>query len=73
MELNKLIMPLFYGGMLNRSGLRMGAVFKQKISNGTKRYHLGHSSVKPDLKYPRAAAAVFGGNSPKSVERMNVI
>lgn len=54
MEPSKLVTPLFYAGMFNRSGRRVGAVFEREISNRTKRYRLGRSARKPDLEYPCA-------------------
>ncbi len=50
----KIKKPLFYGGMFNREGHGMRAVFVKDISNGTDTFHLWQSAGQPDLSYPRA-------------------
>lgn len=54
MEPNKLMTPLFYGGMFNREGRRMRAAFVREVSDGTQTYRLWRSAGRQDLEYPRA-------------------
>lgn len=54
METSKLMKPLFCGGMFNREGRRMRAVFVRSVSNGTQTYRLWRTAGKPDIEYNRA-------------------
>lgn len=54
METSKLMLPLFYDGMFNRSGRKMRAVLEKEVSDGTQTYRLWRSAGKPDLDDPRA-------------------
>ena len=54
MEPNKMMIPLFYGGMFNREGRRMRAAFVREVSDGTQAYRLWRNAGKQDLQYPRA-------------------
>lgn len=54
MEPNKLMTPLFYGGMFNREGRKMRAAFVREVSDGTQTYRLWRSAGRQDLEYPRA-------------------
>lgn len=49
----KLMKPLFDGGMFNREGHRMRAVFLKEVSDGTTAYRLWRKDGKPEVEYPR--------------------
>lgn len=49
----KLMKPLFDGGMYNRTGRRMRAVFIKEVSDGTTTYRLWRKDGKPEIEYPR--------------------
>lgn len=46
--------PLFCGGMFNRDGKKMRAVFEREITAGEKTYRIWRKAGNPDIKYPRA-------------------
>ena len=49
----KLMTPLFDGGMYNRTGRRMRAVFIKEVSDGATTYRLWRKDGKPEIEYPR--------------------
>ncbi len=49
----KLMKPLFDGGMYNRTGCRMRAVFIKEVTDGTTTYRLWRKDGKPEVEYPR--------------------
>lgn len=49
----KLMTPLFDGGMYNRTGRRMRAVFIKEVADGTTTYRLWRKDGKPEIEYPR--------------------
>lgn len=49
----KLMTPLFDGGMYNRTGRRMRAVFIKEVSDGATTYRLWRKNGKPEVSYPR--------------------
>ena len=54
MGTSRLMKPLFCGGMFNREGRRMRAVFVRSVSNGTQTYRLWRTAGKPGVEYNRA-------------------
>lgn len=50
----KLMTPLFDGGMYNRTGRRMRAVFIKEVADGTTTYRLWRKDGKPEIEYPRS-------------------
>lgn len=45
----KLMTPLFDGGMYNRTGRRMRAVFIKEVSDGATTYRLWRKDGKPEI------------------------
>lgn len=58
-EQMKLMKPLFYDGLFNRSGRKMRVMFVKEISNETDTYRLWRRSGAPDIEYPSDEKDVY--------------